>query len=86
MTGQREPVDLAVLLAGADQNDLHRLAWAVAAMHEPDHRGRCRYCRSDRPAWRLRWWRMPATGPCQTRRVIVAQLRTANTGPKWTPA
>lgn len=70
-----EPVDMPELLAGASQRDMTRVVWAVAAMHEPDHRGRCRYCRPERQGRRVRWRRSDAR-PCQTRRVIVAQLRT----------
>ncbi|HEX5495707.1 MAG TPA: hypothetical protein VFX70_14140 [Mycobacteriales bacterium] len=68
------------LLAGADPVAVSRTVMSLAAMHEPDRSGRCRYCR----AGRWLWWRR--TGyPCPTRRVLVAELRTA-VPVRWTPA
>lgn len=64
--------DVPQLLAEADPAVLARTVLSLAAMHEPDRSGRCRYCRPTQ--WG--WWRR-TTHPCPTRRVMVAELRTA---------
>lgn len=81
-TGQGEPAesDVAALVADATPTVLGRTVLAVAAMHEPNECGRCPWCH---PA--ARWWRRRPSGPCRTRRVIVAELRTG-VGPHWVSA
>lgn len=74
------PDEVAVRVAEAPPHVLGRTVLAVAAMHEPDDRGRCRRCPRQ---YRLRWWR-PGT-PYPTWRVIVAELRTG-AGPHWVSA
>lgn len=69
------------LLAEADPVVLGRTVMAVAAMHEADRDGRCRYCRPSR--WR--WWRHTAY-PCPTRRVMAAELVVSPPEPRFTPA
>lgn len=71
------PEDLAELLADAPPEVWKRTVRAVAAMHEPVYRhDTCRYCRPGRSLWwRVIRRRRPAHD-CQTRRVIVAELRT----------
>lgn len=69
------------LLAEADSVVLGRTVMAVAAMHESDRDGRCRYCRPRR--WR--WWRGTAD-PCPTRRVLAAELVAARPAPPWMSA
>ncbi|HEX5495985.1 MAG TPA: hypothetical protein VFX70_15560 [Mycobacteriales bacterium] len=79
--------DLAGLLAGAPPEAWGRTVLAVAAMHEPDEHGQCRYCRpdpADRPRWR--WWKRPAARPCPTRRMLLAEAATFPPEPRWTPA
>lgn len=72
--------DLAVLLADAPPEVLGRAMLAVAAMHEPDESGRCRWCGPHPRFWRRR--RRRCAEPCRTHRVIVAELRTG-IGPLW---
>lgn len=82
--GDLVPADIAALTADTDAPALSRTLLAVAAMHEPDHRGRCRWCRPDIGGWR--WWQR-AGCPCPTRRVIDAHLAAAaQAEPRWTPA
>lgn len=78
-----EPRDLAERLVEAPVEVWGRLVLAVAAMHEPDGTGRCRYCRSDR---HRRWWRRPPARPCPTRRMLLAEATAEPPAPHWTPA
>lgn len=80
--------DLAGLLAGARPETWGRTVLAVAAMHEPDQHGHCRYCRPD-PHDRPRWWRRRQRGPvqpCPTRRMLLAEVIAEPPAPQWTPA
>lgn len=67
--------DLGGLLAGCRPEVWGRGVLAVAAMHEPDRTGRCRFCRPERRGWR--WWRWDA-GPCPTRRMLLAEVVAAS--------
>lgn len=71
--------DLPMLLADAPPEVQGRALLAVAAMHEPDESGRCRWC-GPRP----RFWRRRRRSAelCRTHRVIVAELR-AGISPLW---
>lgn len=64
------PDPLPSLIADAEPAALGRTVLAVAAMHEPDERGRCRVCGT---RWR---WRRAARGQswCSTRRMLWATL------------
>ncbi|HEX5494345.1 MAG TPA: hypothetical protein VFX70_07220 [Mycobacteriales bacterium] len=72
--------DLPILVAGAHHDDLARTVLAIAAMHEPEPGGHCRWCQPQ-----ARWWRRRPAGPCRTHRVIVAELRTIGR-PRWMSA
>ncbi|HEX5493457.1 MAG TPA: hypothetical protein VFX70_02635 [Mycobacteriales bacterium] len=76
--------DLAAHLAEAPPEAWGRMVLAVAAMHEPDDTGQCRYCRPDRHRWR--WWRRLAARPCPTRRMLLAEASSIPPGPSWMPA
>ncbi len=77
--------DLAGLVISAPPEVWGRTVLAVAAMHEPDVRGRCRYCR---PGRRRRWhWRRYGTcDPCPTRRLLLVEIGATRSGPEWTAA
>lgn len=64
------PDPLPSLIADAEPAALGRTVLAVAAMHEPDERGRCRVCGT---GWR---WRRASRGQswCSTRRMLWATL------------
>ncbi|HEX5494181.1 MAG TPA: hypothetical protein VFX70_06355 [Mycobacteriales bacterium] len=83
-TGSTAPDDPAARLAGAPVEVWGRLVLAVAAMHEPDGTGRCRYCRPDRHRWP--WWRRRPARPCPTRRMLLAEVIAEPPAPHWTPA
>ncbi|HEY9474889.1 MAG TPA: hypothetical protein VIS06_13680 [Mycobacteriales bacterium] len=76
--------DLTGLLAEAPPEAWGRTVLAVAAMHEPDGSGRCRYCRPDRRGWR--WWRRPPARPCPTQRMLLTGITAVDGGPRWTAA
>lgn len=77
--------DLPDLLAGVGEADLRRVVWAVAGMHAPlDSTGACPWCQPS--VRRRRWRRHLSPQPCQTTRVILAQLRTAGVEPSQEPA
>lgn len=81
-----EPDEVRTLVDDTPPAVWGRTLRVIAAMHEPDDTGRCRWCqprhRLGRRLDRLtRWWRRP-DAECQTRRVIRAELRTG-IGPAW---
>lgn len=85
MTAAPDPAEeLPDLLADAGPDDLRRVVRAVAGMHAPlEGTGACPWCQ---PTTRRRWRRRRARQPCQTTRVVLAQLRTAGAGPTWSQA